>query len=365
MTNLRRATFAAFAIAVAAAVTACGEAPPDAAPADPPPLVSVTVAPVVRMTMRAFVEGWGRVEPEPAAPGRPAGSARVASAVAGVVTGVLGSEGQRVGEGAIVFHLDSRVVDIAVDRARQAVRVAEQLARRQEDLGPGQATSQKAYDEAAAQLSVARTDLSHAELQRALLDVHAPIAGTLVKVGARLGDAIDPTTVLAEIVDLARLVVTASIRSVDVARVRRGQRVEVSLGSEPGVSTSAPTGPVFAGVVEYIGPQVDSATDTVLVRARVPGAAAIRPGQFTNVRIVVEERTGRLAVPVESLVQGSAGSEVAVVEGDTATRTPVTTGLRQGGLVEVQGAGVREGVSVVVQGAYGMPATSKITVSGH
>jgi membrane fusion protein, multidrug efflux system len=363
VTDTRRVTFAT--LAIAAATAACQGRPAETPSADPPPVVSVTVAPVVRMTMHAYVEGWGSVEPEPAGEGRPAASARVTSPVPGIVAQVLGSEGQRIAQGTILFRLDSRVADVAVERARQAVRVAAQLVTRQEELGPGQATSQKAYQEALAQLTAAQSELSTAELQRRFLDVPAPIAGTVVRISARLGDAIDPSTVLAELVDLARLVVSASIRSVDIAQVKRGQHLEFSLGAAPENSVSPSSATTSLGTVEYIGSQVDSATDTVLVRARVPRDASIRPGQFVNVRIEVEERPDRLAVPVESLVQGEAGSEVAIVQGDTASRTRVTTGLRERGLVEVEGDGLREGVSVAVQGAYGLPATSKVEVIGR
>jgi len=363
VTDTRRLTFAIFAIA--AATAACQGTPADIPSPDPAPDVSVTVAPIVRMTLHAYVEGWGRVEPEPAGEGRPAASARVTSPVPGAVTQVLSSEGQRIAQGTTLFRLDSRVAEVALERARQSVRVAEQLVARQEALGPGQATSQKAYQEAVAQLALAQSELNTAELQRRLLDVPAPIAGTVVKINARLGDAIDPSTVLAELVDLGRLVVSASIRSVDVAHVKRGQRVEFSLGAELGSSARTPAAAPYVGTVEFIGSQVDSATDTVLVRARAPAAAAIRPGQFVNVRIAVEERRDRLAVPVESIVQGDTGSEVALVQGDTATRVRGTTGLREGGLVEVEGDGVRDGGSVVVQGAYGLPATSQIKVIGR
>jgi membrane fusion protein, multidrug efflux system len=117
--------------------------------------------------------------------------------------------------------------------------------------------------------------------------------------------------------------------------------------------------------IEYIASQVDSATDTVLVRARVPVTSGLRPGQFVNVSIAVDERPNRLAVPVQSVVQGADGPEIALVQGDTAVKTRVTTGLREGDLVEVDGEGIREGMSVVVQGAYGLPPRTKVKVSGR
>jgi membrane fusion protein (multidrug efflux system) len=48
-----------------------------------------------------------------------------------------------------------------------------------------------------------------------------------------------------------------------------------------------------------------------------------------------------------------------------ATRVPVTTGIRDGRLVQVQGGDLRDGLSVVVQGAYGLPPKAKIKVVGN
>ena len=351
------------AILALVGLAACKGQPAQTVAVEPVREVSVTVAPIVRATLHAYVQGWGRVEPEPAANGRAAASARVTSPVAGVVTAVLSAEGQRVDRGATVFRLDSRVAEVAVERARQTVTVAAQLVQRQEQLGPGQATSLKAYQEATAQLTQARSELTAVELQRRLLDVQAPISGTVVTLHARLGDAIDPSTALAEVIDLSRLVVSVSIRSVDATRVTRGQRMEIvsntSIGAGPASSTAT------AATVDYIGAQVDAATDTVMVRARVAAGAPIRPGQFVDVRIVTDERRDRLVVPVESIVRGEGGNEIAVVNGNTAVKQRVMLGLSEGGLVEVQGDGLREGLSVVVQGAYGLPATSKIKVIGR
>jgi membrane fusion protein (multidrug efflux system) len=327
--------------------------------------VSVTVAPIVTATLHAYVTGWGTIEPEPATDGQPAASAHVAAPGSGLITAVLISEGQRVIKGATLFRLDSRVADVAVEHARQGVRFAELLVQRQEKLGPGEATSQKAYQEAQAQLTTAQSELNTAEAQRRLLDVRAPLDGTVIKVNSRPGDSVDPSTLLAEVVDLSRLVVSASIRSVEAAQVKRGQRVELSSGSGPGTPAAAPAALMASSTIAYIAPQVDTATDTVIVRARVPSGAPLRPGQFVNVRVVTDERRDRLAAPADSIVQGSGGTEVAVVQGDTAVRIPAKVGLREGGLVEVEGSGIRAGVMVVVQGAYGLPARTKIKVIGR
>jgi len=175
VTGVGRVARAAAVIAAVGAAAACQAKSSDTPPADRvAPEVSVTIAPIVRTTLHAYANGWGHVEAEPASDGRPAASARVTAPVSGLVISVSGHEGQRVAQGTMLFRLDNRVADIAVARAQQAVRVAEQLVKRQEELGPGQATSQKAYQEATAQLAVTQGELVAAELQRRLLEVRAP-----------------------------------------------------------------------------------------------------------------------------------------------------------------------------------------------
>ena len=101
----------------------------------------------------------------------PPASARVATPVAGIMARFAARKASVSREGAVLFRLDSRVADVAVDKATQAVQFAEQAFERQKKLGPGEATSQRLYQEAEQNLVAARNDLGSAETQRALLDV--------------------------------------------------------------------------------------------------------------------------------------------------------------------------------------------------
>jgi len=364
---MKHRTFAGLAMLVA--MTAAGSAgcsaqqgPPGGDEA-PSTVVAVHVAPIVRTTLRGYVTAWGTVEPQQATRRQPPASARIAALVPGLVAEVRCAEGQRVEKDAILFQLDTRVADVAVEKARQAVGYARQVFERQQKLGPGEATSQRLYQEAQQNLVVAQNDLKNAEAQRELLTIRSPLAGTVVRVAARPGDTVDLTNVLAEVVDLDRLVVSAAVRSADVSRVKLGQPAELWTERE---ATGAPArgSTIYPSAVVFIGSDVDPATDTVRVRTEVRRGSGLRPGQFVNLRIVSEQRRDRLAVPVEGIVTREGVSEIAVVEGDRAVKRPVTIGLRDGNLVEVEGEGLKEGMTVVTEGAYGLPQESQIRVIG-
>jgi RND family efflux transporter MFP subunit len=170
-----------------------------------------------------------------------------------------------------------------------------------------------------------------------------------MKVNSHVGEAVDLTTVLAEIADLDNLVISVQIPSAESTSLKMGMAAEVS--AKP------------VGKVTYISPSVDAANDTVIVRVAVSKDAGLRPGQFLGVRIVSEERKDRLAVPRLSLYTTPEGeSTLFLVAGDKATQKTVKTGLRDGPLVEVEGEGLALGQSVVTEGSYALPKETKVRV---
>jgi multidrug efflux pump subunit AcrA (membrane-fusion protein) len=108
---------------------------------------------------------------------------------------------------------------------------------------------------------------------------------------------------------------------------------------------------------------VDKSNDTVRARALLPAKSGLRPGQFVQVRIVTAVQTNCLAAPVESVVTDESGkSVVALVKGGEAARTPVQTGLRENGWIEIEAPGLKAGDTVVTVGAYGLPEKTKIRI---
>ena len=318
--------------------------------------VAVRVAKIARATLCGHVTAYGTVEAEP--PGeRPAASARVAASAAGVVATVNCIEGQRVKKGAILFQLDSRAADVAAQKARVAVEFAEKNFERQKKLLQIEGTSRKTMQEAEQQLAAVRNELAAAQTQQSFLRVQAPLSGTVTRVNVKPGEAVDLATVLAEMVDLDRLVVNTSVPSAELSALKPGQPVEVL--------ADRTTPPVLASLA-FISPQVDAKTGTASVRATLPSNAGLRPGQFVTLRIVSEEHKGRLAVPIASVVKDAEGNTViALVTGDKAVQKPVKAGLRDGALVEIEGEGLKEGDTVVSEGAYALPKETKVRLIGQ
>ncbi len=303
--------------------------PDSAESADAPTVVSVEVGALRRMTLHEYLAGYATVMPAPATEGQPAADAPLAAPAAGVVASVRVVEGQHVAKGDLVVTLNSGTITAA--NAAQQVE-------RQRTLYAQQNASLKSVQDA--------------ETQLALLSVTAPLAGTVTRVNVKPGAAVDLNTVLVEVMDLARLVASTRIPESHAADLKVGEAVQLR------------TQPPVAAALSYVSPTVDASDGTVLARAALPPDCGLRPGQFVPLLIVTGTAADCLAAPEESVVTDVDGRSVlSFVSGDHAVQTPVQTGYRENGWVQVSGQGLKAGDIVVTTGAYGLPDKTLIHVA--
>jgi multidrug efflux pump subunit AcrA (membrane-fusion protein) len=295
----------------------------DAAAEDVTPLITVQTGTLTNLTLHQYISGFGSVEPAPATENQPAAGGTLAAPTAGVVARVAVIEGQQVKAGDVLVELNS---------ATASFNYAKAQVERQKKLLAEQNTSLK--------------NLQDAEAQLASLQIVSPVSGMVTRISAKAGAAVDANAVVAEVIDLNRLAVSAQIPANDANELKPGQEVQV--GS---VTTT----------VSFVSPAVDATGGTVLTRALLPPDSGLRPGQFVPVKIVTTVRTNCLAAPAESVITDEEGkSFIVLVNGEEASRVPVTTGLREDGWVEIEGKNLKPGATIVTMGAYGFPDKAKI-----
>jgi membrane fusion protein (multidrug efflux system) len=175
----------------------------------------------------------------------------------------------------------------------------------------------------------------------------------------KAGEAVGLNTVMADLVNMERLDIAIRIPSLEATSLELGQPVDINTTATPVWSDTDVPMSQRASVI-FIGAQIDPLTDTLLVRASLNHNPKLRPGQFVRVRILVEERSDRLAVPIESLVTREDISMIAIVEDNYAKLKAIKSGLREGNLVEVTGETLLEGMTIVTHGVYGLPAETRI-----
>ncbi|MEO8351971.1 MAG: efflux RND transporter periplasmic adaptor subunit [Chthoniobacteraceae bacterium] len=175
----------------------------------------------------------------------------------------------------------------------------------------------------------------------------APIDGIITHRDVLLGDSVEPDKHLLEIVDMSEVYAEGQIFEGQLARVKTGQKVRISVDSYPGE--------VFEGKIDLMSGALDPETRTLKVWARVPNPDGnLRPNMRATLHIVTDEAESVIAVP-HSAVLGDAGNLFAFVQMDDAgliyEKRPVVTGIKDDRYVEII-EGVFPSDRVVTLGNY-------------
>lgn len=288
-------------------------------------------------------------------------AARVASPVAGRVTAVRVQAGDTVAQGDVIATV--RVTDIARVRAEsagaaaRARTVASNAERLQTLADKGLASAQElavARGEAEATSAEAR---ALGEQMRALgansgsgseITLRSPLAGVVLSRTAVAGQPLTADETIAEVGDLSQMWFLARVFEKDLGQLTSGAKADVILNAYP----DRP----FAGVVEYVGQQIDPVARTLLARIRINNDAnALRVGLFGTARVALDapaEGKPVLLVPRDAVIDigGKPSVFVAHPDGDFERHT-VTLGESSLGLTEIV-QGLREGEPVVVDGVF-------------
>jgi HlyD family secretion protein len=208
----------------------------------------------------------------------------------------------------------------------QVIQAEYNLAKAQETLAEIEAGSDpKELEVAQAKAISAQANLEEAQAALEAATMVAPFDGTVISVGAEVGDLVSSNMVVVTLADLTNLRVRAIVDETDISNVEIGQEVEATFDAFPGY--------VFWGEV------LEGAEDV-----------ALKTGMTANLEIVVGRREDALLVPAMAVQQSEEGDVVMVqdtLEGP-AVATTVKVGLSDGTYVEIV-SGLIEGDQVLVE----------------
>jgi membrane fusion protein, heavy metal efflux system len=175
----------------------------------------------------------------------------------------------------------------------------------------------------------------------------APIDGVVTDRDVVLNDAIEPDKHLLEIVDMSELYAEGRIFEGQIAQVKAGQKVRVTVESFPGET--------FTGTIDLVGGALEPETRTLKIWARVANPEGrLRPNMRATLNIVTGEAESVVAIP-HSAVLGESGNLFAFVQTDEQgliyERRSVITGIKDDQYIEII-EGVLPTEKVVTLGNY-------------
>ena len=316
-------------------------------------------------------------------------TADVKSEYAGIVTEVYVTEWVRVKKGTPLAKIDTREMEIVLQKAKAAVEMAKANLLQAEVAGNraereynrliklkefGLVTQQNLDDgltekEAAAariasanaQLKASEEDLQHTQTRLSKTIIYSPIDGVVSLRGVNVGDLVGEMgspKIMFKIIDTRILDLTVTVPSGQMGVVRVGQSLTFS--------SDAISGNTFTGKVMFINPVVNEADRSVKVVAEVDNRGEhLKGGLFVKGRILTGKRTGILQVPRASLLSWDVAEkkgDLFVVNVEIAKRRTVQTGSVLGDFVEIR-SGLASDEQVVTRGGFNLKDGDRVNIT--
>lgn len=340
-----------------AAVTGCEEKAPPPPPAPP----EVVVTELAGRDVPVHVEWVGTVDGNV--------NAQIRARVKGYLQSRDYTEGAFVRAGDLLFTIDARPYQAALDQARgelgraqAALTKAQQDVARYTPLAAEGAISQQELDNAVQSERAARAvaDSARAAVDKAQLDldwtqVRSPIDGVAGIATTNVGDLVSESTVLTAVSQVDPVRVSFSISEQEY--LRYADRVQLN-GSANGSRAETlelilADGNVYSrrGSAVIANREVDRQTGTMKIVGSFPNPTnLLRPGQYAKVRALIETRPNAIVVPQRAVLEVQGTYQVAVVRADnTVEMRAVTPGARIGNERIIE-TGLQSGDRIVVDG---------------
>jgi RND family efflux transporter MFP subunit len=367
--NLFRPLGAMGVLTAALALAGCGEGGDDgqASAALSPP--AVTVASPLVMPITEWYEFTGRFEAIE--------QVDVRARVSGYLEEIRFEDGQIVEAGQVLFVIDRRPYQAAVEQlqaqvasAKAQVDLADAELKRAEQLVNNENISRSTYDQRMQQLrvteaaqSMAEAALREAELDLAFTEVRAPISGRISDRRVDIGNLVtgDPSaTLLTTIVALDPIHFIFDMSEADYLGFQRAvgegelpsardrsTQVQLRLPDEPDTETWP-----RIGNMDFVDNRIDESAGTIRARAELANPDYfITPGQFGQLRLPGSPRYEAILIPDSAIVADQASKIVlTVTEDGTVEPRTIREGPRYAGGLRIVRRGLEPGDRIIVNG---------------
>ena len=365
--TLVRTILAAFILATSAACTANGTVSGEATGSGGDAAVPVTLATVVQKPMPVEIQVIGAAEPF--------STVAIRSQITGQLLKVNFREGDVVQQGQVLFELDRRPLEAALEQAQanlardmaQAANAEVQATRLNQLVERGISPREQADT---AKTSVAalnatveadRAAVENAKIQLQYATITAPITGRTGALMVHQGNLVraNDQTPLVVINQVAPISVAFSIPESRLSELRR----YMSGGALRVTATPQNSEVSSTGTIAFIDNAVDQGTGTIRIKGTFPNTdGRLWPGQFVNVAVTLTTDPAAIVVPSVAVQAGQQGTYVFAVKPDQSVEMRPVTVARIRGAESVVASGITPGETVVTDGHLRLEPGARISV---
>ena len=300
-------------------------------------------------------------------------------------------EGTVVRKGEVLFEIDSRPFEAALEQTKGQLAQAEaQLAKTSMDVDRDTPLAQQraipqaqldndiqAHAAAKAMVSAAKAQVDQGELNVSFTKVRSLVDGIAGIAKGQIGDLVGPTVLLTTVSQVNPIKAYISISEQEylnaAAKINAAAQGRLPDKARPRslelVLSDGSTYP-YKGWVVIADRQVDVKTGTIRIAAAFENPnGLLRPGQFGRIRVPVRVEKNARLVPQRAVLETQGSYTVVVVGSDNkASIRPVKVGERVGQMWMIT-EGVRAGEQVIVEGTQkakeGMAVNPKLAAAAR
>lgn len=197
--------------------------------------------------------------------------------------------------------------------------------------------SQEVLDQVDAGYAAAKEGMQSALKSQFVL---APFAGTVVSIDAELNNSVDHGKNLVTLAKLDKIRIPMNVSESSINRYKAGQKAYAIVGDD-----------TIPGSIEKVSMAGQSVGHNFEVDAvfNNPGRI-LKPGMYVTVRVIVANKAGVIAIPMETVISDGARKYVYVIQKGIAKRTEIAAGIRGGDRYEIT-SGLAAGDTIVESGA--------------
>ncbi len=348
--------------------SACSRGDSGALKPQGPPPVPVLAAKVVQKTVPVQLQEIGTVQPY--------STVSVKARVGGELLDVHFHEGDEVSKGQLLFTIDPRPFEAALEQAQANLdkdaaqaKQAETDEHRYKYMLKRGVGSREQYDQAraAAASLKATVEADKAAVETAKLNllytqIRSPINGRTGNLIMHAGNLIkaDADTAMVVINQIQPIYVQFGIPEKDLAEVRK-----YMADRELSVDATIPgqSGPPEHGGLSFIDNAVDNATGMIQLKGLFSNEdKRLWPGEFVNATLTLTEHPNAILIPSQAVQTGQNGTFVFVVDARLSVEArPVVVGDSLEGETVIE-RGLKAGETVVTDGQLRLRPGSKVKI---
>jgi membrane fusion protein (multidrug efflux system) len=347
---LRRAVKLVIIIAAVSVVAAISQMPSqkrDTAVTEAPPVNVTVMAVTAEPRLADTFDLPAAVEPNRIV--------KVAAEVAGGIEKIPPKEGCVVQAGDVLVQLNTDLILPQVEIAKAQFNRDKIQYDRISALVKTDAASRNDLDDATNRLATSQAQLQEVQARLQRSRIVAPITGVLNNVPVEEGEYVQPSTLVAELVEADPVKIVVQVPERDIAFFSTGQKADV-LADIKGRPLS------MTGTITFISEVADQQTRSTRLEITVPNKEGLlRSGQIVRARLTRQVIENAVMIPLLAVIPLEEGYAAYVAEAGQAQRRNVTLGSIKGDRVQVI-AGLKSGDQLIIAGHRFVAPGQKVNI---